>query len=70
MKTHSTQIETLGRVDERIQAIHEYIINEIRPALKDLACVKESVRWLKAGVFGVYGLLGSALLALIAFLLK
>lgn len=60
----------LARIDERVGAVHEYIINEIRPAIKELAGLKETVSWLKAGVIGVYGLLGSVLLSAVVYAFK
>lgn len=62
--------EMLVRVDEKIAAVHEYIVNEIRPSIKELIGMKESIKWLKAGVFGVYGLLGSFVLAAVAYIMN
>lgn len=61
--------EMLARMDEKMAAIHEYIVNEIRPSIKELIGIKESIKWLKAGVFGVYGLLGSVLMAVVAYVM-
>jgi len=60
--------ERLIRMDERVGAVHEYIVNEIRPAIKELVSMKETVRWLRAGVFGVYGTFGALLLSLLTYL--
>ncbi|MGD9724868.1 MAG: hypothetical protein AB7V39_00470 [Nitrospiraceae bacterium] len=62
--------DMLVRVDEKVAAVHEYIVNEIRPAIKELSGIKESIKWLKAGVFGVYGLFGSVLLAVVAYVMR
>jgi hypothetical protein len=69
-KTNVVSHDMLARMDERLTAVHEYIVNEIRPSIKELIGIKESVKWLKAGVFGVYGLLGSVLIGVTAYVMK
>lgn len=60
----------LHRLDERVSAVHEYIIQEIRPAVKEIVSLKETMWWLKAGVLGIYGMFGSTILAGIAYVMK
>ena len=67
-KTESENV--LTRLDERVGAVHEYIVNEIRPALKEIVSLKETMWWLKAGVLGIYGLFGSTIISGIAYLIK
>lgn len=49
----------LARVDERINALHEVVVNEVRPALRVLTELTSTVTWLKLGVLGIYGVLGT-----------
>lgn len=64
----SSSEERLARMDEKLGAVHEYIVNEIRPAIKEVVSMRETVRWLKAGVFGVYGIFGSFIIMFLTYL--
>ena len=66
--TKQADTERLIRMEERMVAVHEYIVNEIRPAIKELTSMKETLRWTKAGVLGIYGIFGSLLLTLLAYI--
>ena len=67
MAKESTIRSMVVRIDERVNTIVNHIENEVKPLLRDTIKVAETVRWLKVGVLGVYGLFGTALSALAAY---
>ena len=56
----------LARVDERVESMHSYLEQEVKPALTAILTMKETVKWVKAGVIGIYTLIGSGIIAAIA----
>jgi hypothetical protein len=55
------------RIDERVNTIIDHIEKEVKPLLRDSIRIAETVRWLKIGVLGIYGLFGTALSALATY---
>ena len=54
--------ELLVRIDERVHSLTTRIENEISPAIKQLALLIETVKWLKLATLGIYTGIGAMVL--------